>query len=55
MALDLKRAFTAVIMAGKVSGVCSIGFCGALEESLSIGDVVVATEVRNGQPEISGQ
>jgi adenosylhomocysteine nucleosidase len=40
------RAFTAVVMAGKVSAACSVGFCGALDESLSIGDVVVATEVR---------
>lgn len=43
-----ERAFAAVIVAGEVSAVCSIGFCGALEENLSIGDVVVATEVRNG-------
>jgi nucleoside phosphorylase len=42
-----ERAFTAVIMAGEVSGVCNVGFCGALDESLMIGDVVVATEVRD--------
>ena len=28
--------------------VCSIGFCGALDPSLQIGDVFVASEVRNG-------
>jgi len=43
-----ERAFTAAIMAGAISAVCSTGFCGALEPGLKIGDVVVATEVRNG-------
>jgi adenosylhomocysteine nucleosidase len=43
-----ERAFTAAIMAGEISAVCSIGFCGALDAGLKIGDVVVATEVRNG-------
>lgn len=43
-----ERAFAAVIVAGEVSAVCSIGFCGALDKNLAIGDVVVATEVRNG-------
>jgi uridine phosphorylase len=43
-----ERAFAAVIVAGDVSAVCSIGFCGALDENLGIGDVVIATEVRNG-------
>jgi nucleoside phosphorylase len=28
--------------------VCNIGFCGALDESLQIGDIFVACEVRNG-------
>ncbi|HWE50316.1 MAG TPA: hypothetical protein VG273_11025 [Bryobacteraceae bacterium] len=42
------RAFTATIMAGEISAVCSTGFCGALDPGLKIGDVVVATEVRNG-------
>jgi adenosylhomocysteine nucleosidase len=43
-----ERAFTAAIMAGKISAVCSTGFCGALDSALNIGDIVVATEVRNG-------
>jgi adenosylhomocysteine nucleosidase len=42
------RAFTAAIMAGEISAVCSTGFCGALDAGLKIGDVVVATEVKNG-------
>lgn len=40
------RAFAAVIMAGKISAVCSTGFCGALDDALDIGDVVVATEIQ---------
>jgi adenosylhomocysteine nucleosidase len=42
------RAFAAVLLAPKPSAVCNIGFCGALDESLTIGDVVVATEIRDG-------
>jgi adenosylhomocysteine nucleosidase len=42
------RAFAAVLVAPKSSVVCNIGFCGALDETLRIGDVFVATEVRNG-------
>ena len=42
------RAFAAVLVAPKSSAICNIGFCGALDEALRIGDVVVATEVRNG-------
>jgi adenosylhomocysteine nucleosidase len=41
------RAFTAAIMAGDVSAVCNVGFCGALDETLEIGDVVVGTEIRD--------
>ena len=41
-----ERAFAAVILAGEISAVCNTGFCGALDEALGIGDVVVATEVR---------
>ncbi len=43
-----ERAFAAVLVAPKSSAVCNIGFCGALDESLQIGDVFVATEIRNG-------
>jgi len=43
-----ERAFAAVLVAPKSSAICNIGFCGALDETLRIGDVVVATEVRNG-------
>lgn len=43
-----ERAFTAAILAGNISAVCNTGFCGALDKGLNIGDVVVATEVRNG-------
>lgn len=42
------RAFAAVVLAGEVSAVCNIGFCGALDEDLRVGDVFVATEIRNG-------
>jgi adenosylhomocysteine nucleosidase len=44
----IDRAFAAVILAGEVSGVCNIGFCGALDVSLGIGDVVVAAGVDDG-------
>lgn len=42
------RALAAVLLAGAVSGVCNIGFCGALDENLAIGDVVVATSLTAG-------
>jgi adenosylhomocysteine nucleosidase len=42
-----ERAFAAVIVASGPSAVCNIGFCGALDESLRVGDVVVALEVRD--------
>jgi nucleoside phosphorylase len=42
------RAFAAVLVAPKPSAVCNIGFCGALDESLRVGDIFVACEVRNG-------
>src|SRR5207248_4056081 len=38
----------AVALATSASAVYSIGFCGALVESLRVGDIVVAGEVRNG-------
>jgi adenosylhomocysteine nucleosidase len=40
-----ERAFAAVIVASKAAAVCNIGFCGALDEKLKIGDVFVAVEV----------
>jgi nucleoside phosphorylase len=43
------RAFAAVVLAGEVSAVCNIGFCGALRQELRVGDVFVATEIRNGE------
>jgi hypothetical protein len=42
------RAFAGVMVAPKSTAVCNIGFCGALDESFRIGDILVATEVRNG-------
>jgi adenosylhomocysteine nucleosidase len=42
------RAFAAVLLAPKSSAICNIGFCGALDQSLQIGDVVVGTEIRSG-------
>lgn len=41
------RAFAAVIVAPRPTAVCNIGFCGALDESLRVGDIVVAVEVRD--------
>jgi uridine phosphorylase len=42
------RAFVAVLLAHEISGVCNIGFCGALDPKLQIGDIVVATGVDDG-------
>jgi nucleoside phosphorylase len=42
------RAFAAVLVAPKSSAICNIGFCGALDETLQVGDVFVATKVQNG-------
>ena len=42
------RAFAAVLVAPKSAALCNIGFCGALDESLQIGDVFVATKVQDG-------
>jgi adenosylhomocysteine nucleosidase len=42
-----ERAFAAVIVASRPTAVCNIGFCGALDESLRVGDVVVALGVRD--------
>jgi adenosylhomocysteine nucleosidase len=39
------RAFAAAVLAGEVPAICNLGFCGALDEALDIGDIVVATEV----------
>jgi purine-nucleoside phosphorylase len=43
-----ERARAAVVAAPLPTAVCNIGFCGALDASLRIGDIFVATEVRNG-------
>jgi hypothetical protein len=40
------RAFAAVLVAPRAASICNVGFCGALDEALQIGDVFVATEVR---------
>jgi adenosylhomocysteine nucleosidase len=42
------RAFAALLLAPKASAICNIGFCGALDETLEIGDVLVGTEVTTG-------
>lgn len=42
------RAFAAALLAGAVSGVCNIGFCGALDETLDVADIVVANAVTDG-------
>jgi nucleoside phosphorylase len=43
-----ERARAAVEAVPPPGAICNIGFCGALDESLHVGDVFVATEVRNG-------
>jgi nucleoside phosphorylase len=43
-----ERARAAVAAAPLPAAICNIGFCGALDESLRIGDIFIATEVRNG-------
>ena len=40
-----RMAVEAAAAAGGLSAVCNIGFCGALDTTLGIGDVFVATEV----------
>ena len=42
------RAFVAVLLAKEISGVVNIGFCGALDPKLEIGDVFVATGIDDG-------
>ena len=44
-----ERARAAVKASPLPAAVCNIGFCGALDPSLSPGDIFVATEVRNGK------
>lgn len=41
------RAVDAGLRAGAVRTVCSTGFCGALDDSLGIGDIFAATSVRS--------
>lgn len=43
-----ERAFAAVLMAPRTAGICNIGFCGALNDALHVGDVVVGTQVQSG-------
>jgi len=43
------RAFAAILVAPKPSAICNIGFCGALDEKLGIGDVFVANAIHNGE------
>lgn len=40
------RSFAAVLVAPRCAAVCNIGFCGALDEKLQIGDIVLGTQVR---------
>lgn len=42
------RAMAAVLIAPKCAAVCNIGFCGALDETMEVGDIVVASEVKSG-------
>jgi adenosylhomocysteine nucleosidase len=42
------RAYAAVVSAPHASAICNIGVCGALDASLRVGDIVLATEIRNG-------
>lgn len=42
------RALAAVLLAKEISGVVNIGFCGALDPKLEIGDVFVAKGVDDG-------
>ena len=42
-----ERAFAAVIVASRPTAIFNIGFCGALDEALRVGDVVVALGVRD--------
>jgi uridine phosphorylase len=43
-----ERARAAVAAAPGPALVCSVGYCGALDDSLSVGQVFLATEVRSG-------
>ncbi|MDE3198287.1 MAG: hypothetical protein KGN84_18205 [Acidobacteriota bacterium] len=43
-----ERAHDAVMSAPKPDAVCSMGFCGALDSAMAVGDIFVATEIRNG-------
>jgi adenosylhomocysteine nucleosidase len=50
-----ERARAAVGAAPPPTAVCNIGFCGALDGSLRIGDIFVATEIRNGSRTYAAQ
>ena len=43
-----ERARAAVLAAPRPAAICNIGFCGALDGSLAIGDIFTATTIRNG-------
>lgn len=39
------RAFAAILLAPKSAAICNIGFCGALDDKLDIGDVFIGTRI----------
>jgi nucleoside phosphorylase len=41
------RAFAAALLAPKPSAICNIGFCGALDDTLHLADIVIGTAVRS--------
>jgi nucleoside phosphorylase len=43
-----ERARAAIAAIPAPAAICSIGFCGALDESLRLGEIFIATEIRNG-------
>ena len=49
------RAYAAVLSAPKPRAVCSMGFCGALDPALAIGDIFVALQIRNGKRNYRGE
>ncbi|HTQ29793.1 MAG TPA: hypothetical protein VMI53_01165 [Opitutaceae bacterium] len=39
------RAFAAILLAPKSAAICNIGFCGALDDKLAVGDIVIGTRI----------